>query len=138
MCQSYQYIKDNEFSKSQHEKYIIYTTEVHLSIILQESRSYSVSDKYPPAVSSRRRTISDSSPEKLSPRSLSAPSNSPQPRVKEDRPALRTETHTQEKEQNSSSENLKRSASLENGDEEEFKDAIDEKIPNFFSTMQSR
>lgn len=138
MCQSYQYIKDNEFSKSQHEKYIIYTTEVHLSIILQESRSYSVSDKYPPAVSSRRRTISDSSPEKLSPRSHSAPSNSPQPRVKEDRPALRTETHTQEKEQNSSSENLKRSASLENGDEEEFKDAIDEKIPNFFSTMQSR
>lgn len=137
MCQSYQYIKDNEFSKSQ-QIYIIYTTEVHLSIILQESRSYSVSDKYPPAVSSRRRTISDSSPEKLSPRSHSAPSNSPQPRVKEDRPALRTETHTQEKEQNSSSENLKRSASLENGDEEEFKDAIDEKIPNFFSTMQSR
>lgn len=137
MCQSYQYIKDNEFSKSQ-QIYIIYTTEVHLSIILQESRSYSVSDKYPPAVSSRRRTISDSSPEKLSPRSHSAPSNSPQPRVTEDRPALRTETHTQEKEQNSSSENLKRSASLENGDEEEFKDAIDEKIPNFFSTMQSR
>lgn len=137
MCQSYQYIKDNEFSKSQ-QIYIIYTTEVHLSIILQESRSYSVSDKYPPAVSSRRRTISDSSPEKLSPRSHSALSNSPQPRVKEDRPALRTETHTQEKEQNSSSENLKRSASLENGDEEEFKDAIDEKIPNFFSTMQSR
>lgn len=103
----------------------------------KESRSYSVSDKYPPAVSSRRRTISDSSPEKLSPRSHSASSNSPQPRVTEDRPALRTETHTQEKEQNSSSENLKRSASLENGDEEEFKDAIDEKIPNFFSTMQS-
>lgn len=97
-----------------------------------------MSDKYPPAVSSRRRTISDSSPEKLSPRSHSAPSNSPQPRVTEDRPALRTETQTQEKEQNSSSENLKRSASLENGDEEEFKDAIDEKIPNFFSTMQSR
>lgn len=137
MCQSYWYIKDNEFSKSQ-QIYIIYKTEVHLSIILQESRSYSVSDKYPPAVSSRRRTISDSSPEKLSPRSHSAPSNSPQPRVTEDRPALRTETHTQEKEQNSSSENLKRSASLENGDEEEFKDAIDEKIPNFFSTMQSR
>lgn len=137
MCQSYRYIKDNEFSKSQ-QIYIIYKTEVYLSIILQESRSYSVSDKYPPAVSSRRRTISDSSPEKLSPRSHSAPSNSPQPRVKEDRPALRTETHTQEKEQNSSSENLKRSASLENGDEEEFKDAIDEKIPNFFSTMQSR
>lgn len=97
-----------------------------------------MSDKYPPAVSSRRRTISDSSPEKLSPRSHSALSNSPQPRVTEDRPALRTETHTQEKEQNFSSENLKRSASLENGDEEEFKDAIDEKIPNFFSTMQSR
>lgn len=64
---------------------------------------------------------------------------------KEDNHVLDTETLTTEQtllapEQNSLTKNLKRSASLkslENGDEE-FKDAIDEKIPNFFSAMECR
>nr|XP_022319259.1 pleckstrin homology domain-containing family A member 3-like isoform X2 [Crassostrea virginica] len=111
----------------------------------KDSRSYSVSDKYSPTASSRRRTLSDSSPEKLSPRSRSAMSLSTQPQVNEtsesdDAPVSKTaDDKPLFSEENSSNEILKRSASLkslENGDEE-FKDAIDEKIPNFFSTMQS-
>jgi hypothetical protein len=94
----------------------------------------------------RRRTFSDSSPDKLSPRSRSAISLSlSQEHSKGDNHVLITETHATEQtlptqEQNALTENLKRSASLkslENGDEE-FKDAIDERIPNFFSTMESR
>ncbi|XP_062576311.1 pleckstrin homology domain-containing family A member 8-like [Saccostrea cucullata] len=102
----------------------------------KESRSYSVSDKYPPAVSSRRRTVSDSSPDKLSPRSRSTRSPLSQTEKSDDVHPLHTETHTHTEQMSPATEQNLQTESLENGDEE-FKDAIDERIPNFFSVMKA-